>query len=154
MQDLKVIPIAGGPKCSTRKLSELIDASSKPFLKHTKRCIRDSVEFLDKCDRNTDGNAAIATFDVVGLYTNIQHTFGLKALTYFLSIYEEDIYPWFNITFILESIDFIFKKTLVYLTMNTVYSSRGTMNANLTILLNQITTLTSGNISWRTGKDF
>ena len=49
----------------------------------------------------------IATFDVVGLYTNIPHTFGMEAVSYFLLKYKEDIHLRFNIPFILESIDFI-----------------------------------------------
>ena len=47
-QDLKVKPIVGGPKCPTRKLSELIDALLKPFLKHLKSYIRDGIDFLNK----------------------------------------------------------------------------------------------------------
>ena len=108
-QDLKVRPIVGGPKCPTRKLSELIDALLKPFLKHVKSCIRDSINFLKKCDRNTNGNTVTATFDVVGLYTNIPHTFGIEAVRYFLLKYKEHINPRFNIPFILESVDFILK---------------------------------------------
>ena len=108
-QDLKVRPIVGGPKCPTRKLSELIDALLKPFLKHVKSYIRDSIDFLNKCDRNTDRNTVTETFDVVGLYINIPHTFGMDAVRYFLLKYKEDIHPRFNIPFILESIDFILK---------------------------------------------
>ena len=108
-QDLKVRPIVGGPKCPTRKLSELIDALLKPFLKHVKSYIRDSIDFLNKWDRNTDGNTVIATFDVVGLYTNIPHTFGMEAVRYFLLKLKEDNHLRFNIPFILESIDFILK---------------------------------------------
>ena len=51
----------------------------------------------------------IATFDVVGLYTNIPHTFRLEAVKYFLLKHEEYIYPRFNISFISESNDFILK---------------------------------------------
>ena len=108
-QDLKVRPMVGGPKCPTRKLSELIDALLKPFLKHVKSCIRDSIDFLNKCDRNTDRNTVTATFDVVGLYTNIPHTFGMDVVRYFLLKYKEYIHPRFNIRFILESIDVILK---------------------------------------------
>ena len=79
-QDLKVRPIVRGPKCPTRKLSELIDALFKPFLKHVKSYIRDSTGFLNKCDRYTDGSTVFATFDVVGLYTNIPHIFGIEAV--------------------------------------------------------------------------
>ena len=48
------------------------------FDKHVKSYFRDSIDFLNKCDRNTDGNTVIATFDVVDLYTNIPHTFGME----------------------------------------------------------------------------
>ena len=146
-QDLKIRPIVGGPKCPTRKLSELIDALLKPFLKHVKSYIRDSIDFLNKCDRNTDRNTVIATFDVVGLYTNIPHTFGMEAVRYFLLKYKEDIHPRFNIPFILESIDFILKNnTCVFdneyflqlqgTAMGTVFASTlawGTMKSNFMI---------------------
>ena len=66
----------GGPKCQTRKLSELSDT--------LKSYIRDSIDFLNKCDRNTDGNTVIATFDVVGLYINIPHTFGMEAVRHYI----------------------------------------------------------------------
>ena len=81
----------------------------KLFLKHVKSYIRDSIDFLNKCDRNTDRNTVIATFDVVGLYTNMPHTFGMEAVRYFLSKYK-DIHPRVNIPFILESTDFILKQ--------------------------------------------
>ena len=45
---LKLRPIVGGPKCPTRKLSQLIDILEKP-LKHIKTFIRDSFDsFLIK----------------------------------------------------------------------------------------------------------
>ena len=94
------------------------------FLKHVKSYIKHSTDFLNKCGRNTNGNTVIVIFDVVGPYTNISHTFGMEAVRYFLLKYKEDIHPRFNIPFILESIDFILKKTLVSLTMNTFYSLR------------------------------
>ena len=74
-----------------------------------KSYIKDSIDFLNKCDRNTNGNTVIATFDVVGLYTNIPHTFGMEAVRYFLLKLNEDNHLRFNIPFILESIDFILK---------------------------------------------
>ena len=69
----------------------------------------EAVDFLNKCDKNTDGKAVIPTFDVVSLDTNIPHTFGQEAVRYFLLKHKEDIHPRFNVTFILKSIDFILK---------------------------------------------
>ena len=36
LNDLKLRPIVGAPKCPTRKLSQLIDILLKPFLKTSK----------------------------------------------------------------------------------------------------------------------
>ena len=44
--DLKLRPVVGGPKCPTRKLSQLIDILLKPYLKRIKSFIRDSLYFL------------------------------------------------------------------------------------------------------------
>ena len=85
--DLKVRPIVRGPKCPTRKLSELIDASLKPFLKHVKSYIRNSKGFLNKCDRTTDRNS----------YCNFWRSRPIHK------------HPRFNIPFILVSVDFILK---------------------------------------------
>ena len=104
----KVRPTVGGPKCPTRKLSELIITLLKPLLKHVKSYTRDSIYFLT-CGWNIDWNAVIATFDEVSLYINIPHTSGLKVL---LSKYEEDIHPRFNKLFILKSSDFILKNNI------------------------------------------
>ena len=54
--DLKLRPIVRGPKCPTRKLSQLIDILLKPFLKRIKSFIHDSLDFLSKCSRDVDGN--------------------------------------------------------------------------------------------------
>ena len=69
-----------GLSCPTRRLSELIDTLLKSFLKHVKIYIRGSIDFLNKCDRNTDGNTVIATFEPVGPCTNIPHTLGWRQL--------------------------------------------------------------------------
>lgn len=56
-QGLKVRPIVVGPKFPTRKLSQSIDILLKPFLKHGESYIRNRINFLYECDRNTDENA-------------------------------------------------------------------------------------------------
>ena len=108
-QDVKIRQIVGRPRCPTRKVSDLIDALLKHFLKHVKRYIIDIIDFLNKYGTNSDGNTVIASFDVLGLYTNIPHTFGIEAVRYFLLKQNEEIHQRLNIPFILESIDFILK---------------------------------------------
>ena len=63
--DLMLRPIVGGPKCPTRKLSQLIDILLKPFLKHIKSFIRDSLDFLIKGPRDIDEDTEIVKFDVI-----------------------------------------------------------------------------------------
>ena len=91
LQDLKVRPIKGGPKCPSRKFSDLIYTLLKPFLKHEKNYIRDSIYFLNKCDRNLDGNTVIPTFLVVCLYANIPHLFRLEVVRYFLLKFPSEV---------------------------------------------------------------
>ena len=47
------------------------------------------------------------TFDVVNLYTNIPHTFGLEVLGYWLENHPESLHARFNKEFVLECTKFI-----------------------------------------------
>ena len=47
------------------------------------------------------------TFDVVNLYTNISHTFGLEALDFWLENHAESLYSRLNKGFVLEYAKFI-----------------------------------------------
>ena len=53
-------------------------------------------------------NEILATFDVEGLYTNIDHNLGLEAISYWINNYENEN-PRINKDFILKSIDLILK---------------------------------------------
>ena len=57
----------------------------------------------------------IATFNVVGLYTNIPHDFGHEAVNIYLSRqYDENPHSRFSKQFILELIDFMLKYHLYF----------------------------------------
>ena len=101
---LKLKTIVDSVKCSTRKLSQLIDILLKPFLERIKNFIRDSLDFSNKCPRDVDENTEIITFDLINLYTSISHEFGSEAIYYFLTKYQEDLQE-----FVLESASFILK---------------------------------------------
>ena len=105
--DLKLRRIVGGPKCPSRKLSQLIDILLKPFLKHIRSFIRDILDFFNP--RYVDEDTEIVTFDVISLYTSIPHKFGLEAINYFLTKYQEDLHAIFKKEFVLESANFILK---------------------------------------------
>ena len=108
---LKLRPIEGGPKCRTRKLSQLIDIPLKLFLKRVKSFIHDSLDFLHKCPRDVNENTEIVTLNVISLFARIPHEFGLEAIDHFLNKYKEDLQPKFRKEFVLESANFILKTT-------------------------------------------
>ena len=82
-------------------LSNLIDILLKPFLLHVKSYVKDNLDFLSKCSRENYKDTLLVTFDVVDLYTNIPHTFGLEALNYRLENHPESLHARFNKEFIL-----------------------------------------------------
>ena len=65
-------------------------------LKHIKSFIRDSLEFLIKCPRDVDEDTEIVTFNVNTLQLSIPQKFGLEAMDYFLTKYQEDLHPRFK----------------------------------------------------------
>ena len=96
--EIKIRPIRGG---QTRKLSQSIGIPLKAFLKH----IISLVWIF--CPRDLDEDIEIVTFDEIILYTSIPHEFGLEALDYFLTKYQEDVHPRFRKELVLESANFI-----------------------------------------------
>ena len=105
--DLKLRPIVAGPICPTRPLSNLIGILLKPFLLHVTSYVKDNLHFLSKYSRENYEDTLLVTFDVVNLYTNIPHTFGLEALNYWLENHPESLHARFNKEFILECAKFI-----------------------------------------------
>ena len=92
---------------SNKTLSNLIDILLKPFLLHVKSYVKDNLDFLSKCSRENYEDTLLVTFDVVNLYTNIPHTFGLEALDYWLENHPESLHARFNKEFVLECAKFI-----------------------------------------------
>ena len=100
--DLKLRPIVRGPNCPTRKFSNLIDILLKPFIKEVKSYLRNSTDFLNKCQWDKSSNTITATFDVVSFYANIWHNLGLEAINYFITTYCENLLPRFKKEFVIE----------------------------------------------------
>ena len=59
-----------------------------------------------------DLNTEKVTFDVKSLYTSIPKEYGLKALGYFLTTFEEDMNSRFNDQFALDDADLILNNNL------------------------------------------
>ena len=74
---------------------------------HVKSYVKDNLDFLPKYSRENYENNLLVGFDVVNLYTNIPHAFGLEALNYWLENYPECLHARFNKEFVLECAKFI-----------------------------------------------
>ena len=81
----------------------------KPFLKRIKSLIRDSLDFLNKCPADIDEDTEIVTCDLISVYTRVSHEFGLEAIDYFLTKYQEDLHPRFRKEFVLQSANILLK---------------------------------------------
>ena len=90
--DLKLRPIVGRPKYPMCKLSNFIDILLKSFLKYIPSYIKDGLDFLNKCQRESELKTIIAIFDVVSLYTGITQDLGLKSTDFFLTNFSNDFF--------------------------------------------------------------
>ena len=61
-----------------------------------------NLDFVSKCSRENYEDTLLVTLDVVNLYTNMQHNFGLEALDYWLENHPESLHARFNKEFVLE----------------------------------------------------
>ena len=75
-------PVISNCGTPTEKASEFLDHHLKPIMQKGKSYIRDSGDFIGKIKNLTSipSGSLLVTADVVGLYPNIPHDLGLKAL--------------------------------------------------------------------------
>ena len=136
--DLVLRPIVAGPVCP----SDLVDKLLKPYIKYIKSYVRDDLDFLSKVSRKNDKKLLLTTFDVVGLYTNIPHNYGLEAINYWLDKFPETLNSRFNKSFIIESTEFILQNNNMKFDDNYFKQIKGT--AMGTIFAPTYATLTMG----------
>ena len=79
----------------------------KPFPLHVKSYVKEKLDFLSKCSKENYEDTLLVIFDVVILFTNIPHTFGLEALDYWLENHPESLHQRFNKEFDVECAKFI-----------------------------------------------
>ena len=107
VNDLKLRPIIAGPTCLTNRLSNLIDILLKPLIKHVPSFLRDTTDFLKQLQMTVPQNTLLVSFDVISLYSNISHTLGIEAISYWLDRFGDEIPCRFKKEFILDAIQFI-----------------------------------------------
>ena len=83
-------PVISNCGTPTDKVSEFLEHHLKPVMQNGWSYIKDSGDFLKKIRNvgNIPENAILVTADVVGLYPNIPHNAGLKALSNMLEARE------------------------------------------------------------------
>ena len=75
-------PVISNCRTPTEKVSEFHDHHLNPVMQSCWSCIKDSGDSLKKISNvgNIPENAILVTADVIGMYPNIPHNAGLKAL--------------------------------------------------------------------------
>ena len=104
---LTMRPIAGGPDCPTRPLSQLIDIILKPFLIHIKSYVDDNLNFLRKYSRKNNDSTTVVTFDVKSLYTIVPHNYGIEAIRFWIEKHPDPLHLKFSKGFVLGSMKII-----------------------------------------------
>ena len=105
--NIKIRPIVAGPSNLTHRLSELIQKLLSPFLNKVPSYIKDTKHFLNTLPSQIPPHTILATFDVVNLYTNIDHNYGIQAIQYWLNVFPSLLNSRFSPNFVLDSIHFI-----------------------------------------------
>ena len=83
----------------------ILDILLKPYTKHVKSYLRDTIDFLNALPTTVKDETFLASFDVESLYSNIPHELGIEAINYWLNKYPEEIQARFSKEFIMEGID-------------------------------------------------
>ena len=82
MESVPGTPVISNSGYYTEKISSFLDHHLQPLAKGVKSYIQDTKHFLNKLRTipNLPENSILCTIDVVGLYPNIPHDFGLEAM--------------------------------------------------------------------------
>ena len=80
-------PIVAGTQSLTEPLSQYLDLHIKKLVFHLPSYLKDTTDFLNRLNsvQLTEENVYLCTMDITALYTNVPHTEGLEALSYFLN---------------------------------------------------------------------
>ena len=105
--DLTFRPIVAGPVCPTHRLSNMIDILLQPFMTKIASYIKDDFHFLNFVPDEIPEDSLLCTFDVVSLYSNIPHSLGIEAITYWIEKYPGVIPHRIPKDFIIDSIRLI-----------------------------------------------
>ncbi len=105
--DLPSRPIVSNINSPTSRLSHFIDSLLKPLVLLVPSYIKNSFDFLEKLPKEMPDNTSFLSLDVTSLYTVIPHDFGLEAVQYWCTKYNNKLDANFPIMFILDALKLI-----------------------------------------------
>ena len=107
--DLKARPIVASTNSPTSRLSEFLEKILSPLVKHLRSYVKDDWDLLKKLPQKFDSECDLYSFDIVSLYTNINHELGIEALSYWFDKLRDLIPRRLSKRFVLEACSFVLK---------------------------------------------
>ena len=105
--DLKGRPIIAGPVAPTQRLSELIEKLLSPLVMFLRSFIKDDWDFIRNIPPSVNFECDLFSVNIVSLYTNIPHSLGVEAISYYFDKYRDKIPRRCTKEFMIESTLFI-----------------------------------------------
>ena len=102
-------PIVGGPISHTSGISQMIDIITKPIIAHIPHILRDSFDFVERCNHTVPDGTLLGTADISALYTNLSKDLVFRGITYWFNRYAPliPILQRFGLQFILDGLEII-----------------------------------------------
>ncbi len=102
-------PIVGGPTFYTSGISQMIDIILKPIISYIPHILRDSFDFVERCNHSVPDETLLGTADIKALYTNLSKELVFAAIEYWVNRYIAliPILQRFGLQFILDGLEVI-----------------------------------------------
>lgn len=125
LMPLRGRPIVSGVDCLSQNASIYVDHILQSFVKALPSHIRDTPDLIKKIEGITvDGDAKLASIDVEALYSSIPHSWGLKAVEYFLKT--RGLQHRLHNIFVLQLLEFILQHNYFLFDSKIFHQLRGT----------------------------
>ena len=102
-------PIVGGPISHTSGISKMIHIITKPIIERIPHILRDTFDYIERCNINVPDGTLVGTADIKALYTNLLKDLVMRAMEYWFNRYSQDIpiLERFGLDFIMQGLDII-----------------------------------------------
>ena len=102
-------PIVGGPTFYTSGISQMLNYILKPITSHIPHILKDSFDFVERCNHSVPDGTLLGTADIKALYTNLSKELVFTAVEYWVSRYSAliPILQRFGLQFILDGLEII-----------------------------------------------